>query len=676
MIARTPIRLLLAAMLCADIAAPRSAFAAAPPVIDTRTPVVFAPEVEARVSEVLERSREAKRTRWAERMGRELDEVTRITGIDDATRKALQPLVNDLIASSSREWFPKFRDWLRNYISPYADQLETVEQFLSQTEIFANMDWFGGYFRPFEDPRWLEGLKRAMTPEQSAALEKALAEKKQAVEKETGEILQRSIEQTRAQQEAPLLTTCDAIKAALTLNEDRAAELRTLAKRAVAAPLDRVRARAARNLLGMEESQRQQVVASGQLQVPFEEADHEMQRAAWEAGLATLLSPTEQSRLRATQDEFRELRLRSMSRVLLTQLDEVVAFTAGQRGPLLPLLERALRAESSLLPQQNVPGFFRLSLPKLMASARRVEAKDLAAILDATQLARWQEACSGKELASQAFGTGVRLLAAPPSAAPADPPPNLDDAEQLEQTISDHLYELALKEHRRLLAVHLLKVEDVARTAGLPAEASAILTTAARGTAEAELTAWKITVEQNVRLQFRDIPPDSIRQRLANLNRFPIVRGRVTNNPATELWNTTLQSTLTDAQRAAWQKELDARAAYRDGTIAVLLMTEFHRIAGLSKEQWKQLEPRIAAAMKEYGPDVTAMFSPFNTSNWYLQGYALFVLIGGVPEAELKTILTTAQWEHWSASTEFANIANYWENVQRMHQNRVRSKTE
>lgn len=674
MITRTTIRLLLAALLCVAIAAPRQALAAAPPASEAPPQVSFPPEIEKRLSEVLDQSRAAKGRQWDERMSRELDEVTRLTGLDEAARKGLQPLVAELVASSLREWQPKFRAWLRNYLSPYADEVETAGQLLSQTEMLTNMDWFGGYHRPFEDPRWREGLRRVLTPEQDAALEKASAGKKAAIAKETGEILQRAIEQTRAQQEAPLLTMCEAIEATLNLTEERAAELRALARQAVAAPLEKVRARAARNLLAMEESQRQQVVASGQLGVPFEESDHEAQRTAWEAGLARVLSPVEQIRVRATQDEHTDLQIRTMARVLLTRLDESVAFTAAQRGPLLPLLERALRGDPSVLPDAGSPGFLRFNLPKFIAVARRVEAKDLAAILDTAQQARWQEACSGQGLALQPFGIGMRVLGAAPAAVPATPSRKVDDAEELERAISDHLYEQSLKEQRRLLAMHLLKVEDVARTAALSADASATLATAARGAAEAELAAWKPRFEQNIRAQLRDTPPEYIEQRLASLTRFSVIGQREGNPEARALWDATVQAVLTEAQQAAWQKQLDARAAYRDGTIVTLMMTELHRMVGLSKEQRRQLESRLATVMKEYGPDASALFS-YNPSSWYLQGYPLFVLLNGIPETEFRAIFTKAQWEQWSQSSAYQQSKQYWDNVQRLHQNRMRTKT-
>jgi hypothetical protein len=165
-----------------------------------------------------------------------------------------------------------------------------------------------------------------------------------------------------------------------------------------------------------------------------------------------------------------------------------------------------------------------------------------------------------------------------------------------------------------------------------------------------------------------------LKLRLAGMDRFGSMRRTGTNTELGGLWDATVKAELTDAQRAAWQKELDARAAYRDQAIAALVMAEFDRRVALTAGQYSQLTPRVATMLKEYAPDIASMFSYSNGFTWYLASHSMFLPIAAVPETEMKALLSKEQWERWTGSQEFGNLTNYWENIQRIHTNRVREK--
>ena len=641
--------------------------------IDAKRQPNLGPEVEAKLTEFLGKANETKRRHWAERMQREIDELAETTGLGADARERLRPLVEQLIESSVRAWSPKFSEWLRSSLSPYVGQPEAVDQMLSQMDQPRYTDFFGGYFRPFEDPKWAEEIKAILPPAQTAAWEKARAERKDAVLRETAEVLKKAIEQTRAGQELALASKVESIKMALALTKDRAAQLDAIAKAAVETALGNVRKRAERNVLAMEKDQREEVVRSG-LHVPLEESDIAVQKGAWEAGVAKLLSAGEGSRLRGMQEEYRERQSKALAGVLIAQLDEQVAFTESQRAHLRPLIEREVRADPSVLPSENEQPYYQINLGKLFVCGRMVKAEELQTILDETQRQRWQEACSGKSSLPRSAVGMIRIFGAAAPAAPANPSARPGEPEDVENAISDHFYEKAATERKRLLAINVLKAEDAARVAGLSPPAARQLAIAARGTAEGELAVWKANTDQSLRSQLQDVTPENVKQRLASLDRYNYGRRSGGDSELGALWEATVQAELTEAQRAAWKKEIDARGGWRDEAIANLIMAELDRRIALTTEQWGKLEPQIGKMVKEYGPDIGTMFSSSYSNIWYLQSHSMFLPVMAVPEKELKDILSKEQWERWTGGVEFGNTTNYWENVQRMHTSRVREK--
>jgi hypothetical protein len=132
-----------------------------------------------------------------------------------------------------------------------------------------------------------------------------------------------------------------------------------------------------------------------------------------------------------------------------------------------------------------------------------------------------------------------------------------------------------------------------------------------------------------------------------------------------------LKSVFTPGQAKAWKTESDARSAYRQRAITTLIVSAFDQKTGISEDQWAKLEPKVADLLKEYGDEFGRYYISSPPTEWYLQSVTMFVPMAGIPEKDMKSILTADQWTRWSGSEEFGNASNYWENIQQTHQ-RVR----
>ena len=135
-----------------------------------------------------------------------------------------------------------------------------------------------------------------------------------------------------------------------------------------------------------------------------------------------------------------------------------------------------------------------------------------------------------------------------------------------------------------------------------------------------------------------------------------------------------METDLNADQKQAWQKQTDARATFHDHAIADLVMSEFDRKFQLTVDQENKLGPIIDGIVKDYSPDISQIFAFNNGLGWYMEPVYTLMPFAGVPEADLKAILTPDQMDHWKASQECANATSLWQNIQQMHNQRVPQK--
>jgi len=247
------------------------------------------------------------------------------------------------------------------------------------------------------------------------------------------------------------------------------------------------------------------------------------------------------------------------------------------------------------------------------------------------------------------------------------------EPEDVEKCISSFLYDKTAIERKRILAANILKAEDIVRAAGLNAEATAQLMAASRGATEESLTTWKWFIEQQIRSQLQEVTPQNVKQRLEGFEDFVFQRNYDTSTHS-GVWEKALQTELNDKQRASWTKETDARKLFHDQAIAELVMAEFDRKNQLTADQWEKLEPLVVGSVRDYSSDISRIFSFNNGVPWYLGGPYTLMPFAGIPDADLKAILSADQWNRWKGSSDCSNASNLWQNVQQFHNQRVPPK--
>ena len=528
---------------------------------------------------------------------------------------------------------------------------------------------FNGYpieMNPAHDAEWLQAVARIVKPDELAKWERHLAEEKAKFDKEIPNLLKGSIDQLAVQWKAGLDMVTSNLIITLGLSEERAKALEPAAKAAMERA-EKTYVRLAKEQLDkVDNAYREQILKQGRFYIPLEDSDLPQNDPSFKEALQQLLSPDEKKRLAAAQDERNARRVRSLGQIMIAEMDKRVAFTGSQRERLQPIAGRLLKNVEELFPANRINYGYNFGLEKFFAAGLSATDAELKAILDSVQLERWREVCKASTTANdqrRGITAGVVTTAA------AKEPQRKPEPEDVEMQISDYLQKKTVAERKRLLELMVVQAEDATRVAALPADVSANLQTAARGAVERALATWKSNTERNLRSNIQGVTPGNVKQRLASMEGYYYERNDNSTAGTQSVWKKTVAAKLNDAQRAAWQKEVDARKDYQWRAVASAVLAEFDRRIVLTTEQWNKLEPVLAQIVKDYSQDIENYFS--NTTPWYLQTYSTLLPVAGVPEKELKTILSKSQWDRWSGE-DLANAMNYWENIEQNHKSRVK----
>jgi hypothetical protein len=624
---------------------------------DAASSVTLAPEVEAKLKELLERTKVKKGEAWDAQMKKEIDEIATVSGLSDAGRQSLSAAAKQAIAASLQNWAPTLPDVVRRQLARLPKQSAMAMIVQAQDQLSEVLDWSDVSSQstaPDQQDVWTKALHQTLTPTQLDAWSQSQSKQKDEIEKQIADVLKNGADRTHDQQTNVMMNECKSIESTLKLPPDRAAQLEAFAKAAVSQTVDKGRAQEEKALLAMNEDQRRQMLTSNFYMEPSPD-DTPAQMPAWKDGLAHLLSADEQARLQALKDDRKTRREHVMSLVMVMLLDDKIALTSTQRDKLQPVAEGLVKDIPQLYPQGNPGDYYSVSTDVFYAASTKATDVELKPILDVVQLKRWHELASAETPLE-----GMRKPVAIPGT------PNDDEPEDVEKAISNFFYEKTESQRKEMLETNTLKAEDASRVAGLSAESAERLEAAAAGATEQSLMTWKWFTEQQIRSQLQGLTPQNVNQRLDGLQDFFFQR-RFGMNNRQDIWDQTVQSELTEQQLDAWKKETDAREDYRGKAIAAVVLSEFDRQAHLTDDQWDKLNPLVVGVLNDYSQGITQVFSNMNGTPWYLGGNYNLIPLMGVDNQQLQAVLTKDQMDLWTGSQEFANASNLWQVVKQMH---------
>ena len=629
----------------------------------------FSAEVENRFAEVLEKAREEKSKDEAARLKKEMALMVKVTGLDEAGQNALEKPGAEAVEHSTKNWRGKIEQFYRTNWGGNLS-VETLEQMLTEIAGIVRSPYGADYVKSWDQSVYQEALAKTLDAKQAETWKKDVDERRRKFDEETKGVLAATKARYREQDAQAISGTVSVIAQTVPLDEERTKKLQKLGEQAADKSSDITKEKARRMLLGYEEAGRKQAIRSNSLYITPDETNGPERQAVWKDGLKEILTPEETQRWETALAQRTERKIARLAQMLVWALDQAVAFTATQREQIRPIAERCVREKKTLLAEPRGNSYTSYSVETFYLAAAAAKDADLQKILDEKQLARWK-AVSSKKTSAQRLAT-IRARAA--SASKERAKLAAFEPEELENAISDQLAEMADREKETALANFLLQADDAIRVAGVEGKAAQRLQTAARGAMEADFESWRESWATNIRSQLQGATPADFQQRLQNIGLNSINRRRPSASGGKDgIWEKTVAAELTEAQRAAWKKETDARDVDEQRTVFVTILGEIDRLCMLTEEQRGKFEPLLSGQLKEYDQDLRSMFSQGN-NGWFLAGYYILTPVAGLPEKELRTILSDTQWKALSGSQQFSNGARYWDNIEQNHKRRVKAK--
>ena len=626
------------------------------------------PEIAAKCTEFLNKVNAARRKELDLRMATEIADLAKATGLGPEGVKSLQAAAATAEDASQADLLAKA---LEMYTKVYnkmdarglaeLDQPAMVER-AARPESGFDASVF--YTHAVDQPAWKDALAHTLTPEQATAWQKSQADKNGAVSKEFEDLLDRQADQIRTSISGPVLLERNKIIDTLDLPDERADAFTALANKAIDASMDIWRKEARKQYLSNQENARAVFGRGRTVYFSNRGEDKPEHQAVWTDGVAKLLNADERAKLETSQGTQRKRRTHALAMLMLTLMDEKVAFTTSQRPKLEPIMERLVQNVDEFYPRQDRNNeYFNLNPTSFYRVAAAAKPEEMRGLLDDLQWKHWQDASREKNPSNDEDEEEAL-----PSPTPAGVAAAIEEPEDLEQLVSNYLATKAAAQRKELDAAMQLQAEDAGRVAGLPPATAERLRTAAHGAAEAALANWSSSAEQSVRGQVQGATREMLQQRLGNNNRYYFDRATPKEQA---VWKTAVKHDLTQAQQDAWQAEGDARAQYSDDAVTQFVLAEFDRNFVLTGEQWDRLTVLLAKTMHDYRPDISQMFS-YNSPQWFLTSYYMFLPFHAIPEDDCKAIIGKERYDHWTESSGYRYSVQYWNNLKQTHSQRTK----
>ncbi|MCB1229773.1 MAG: hypothetical protein KDN19_05885, partial [Verrucomicrobiae bacterium] len=508
---------------------------------------------------------------------------------------------------------------------------------------------------PTELPAWTEALEKTLTPSQQAAwqAEQALWEEEES--KRIAEAIENTADSYKPQFEASFDPRIADVIGSLNLEEDRAKAVRTAGEKAIEQSLDNWKKRAREWLDTLSDEQRRNYTEQGRVPLGFDDSDEAQNQPAWKEVFETILTEDERKLWETWQRNREERRRGALSGLIVAEIEEWVGIDPQQWEKIANVCSE----QAEVLGVQFDEQHFYMSVADIARALRALDSKKIKQILDETQWTRWEKAIAMLESRGHSRSQNAKI----------PEPPKQAGAMYVENAITEVLYHRNREVTEENLLRTVSEIEVCGKAAQLTPEIVSQLETAAKGAIEVVTNRWDSDYTRFVRQRVRGADAQTIHRQLAGTSNY---RTRMENPLDSNLWKNNLKWKLTPSQLELWKEASEKRSQRRNAAIAAMIGSFFESRFGLNADQAIAFDQKLERSLETYGPDIEMMFGSYD-SPWYLQYYSIGTPVMGIPEKELKEILNKDQFDLWESMFR-QNAANYWDNVERYHDQRVKSE--
>ena len=226
-----------------------------------------------------------------------------------------------------------------------------------------------------------------------------------------------------------------------------------------------------------------------------------------------------------------------------------------------------------------------------------------------------------------------------------------------EERVSEYLQNLAQEERKNWSEKMRALVSDIDRVCQLSDPQRERLSLAAKGAVDSGLNRWRANMETWVRDKARNVQGD-IEQFLAGVGSVRFGETAKAWEPEhQEVWESTLSTVLNDAQRKAYQDDIQQRFAFKHESVARALVADLDRTLRLSEKQRGELLTLLTPVAATYWERLEAWAGDEENLPYHQLG----ALLGAVPVEERDKVLNEAQRKGWDQF--FERFDGAWQSI-------------
>ena len=165
--------------------------------------VTLAPEVEAKLKELLDKTKVKKGEAWDTQMKKEIDDIATATGLSDAGRQTLAAAAKQAIAASMQTWAPDLPEVVRRQLARLPKESAVAMIVQAQDQLGAVLDWSDVSSQskaPDQQDVWTKALHQTLTPAQFEAWSQSRSKHKDEIEKQIADVLKNGAGRTHDRQ--------------------------------------------------------------------------------------------------------------------------------------------------------------------------------------------------------------------------------------------------------------------------------------------------------------------------------------------------------------------------------------------------------------------------------------------------------------------------------------------
>lgn len=612
---------------------------------------------EMKLEGILANNETTRRQQFDSMLEEHLSRIESSLELDEEIVETLRAAGEKAVDASMEDWKNSATELFRRLPAPNREAIAKSNRFSFNVEDVTS---------PTDTEPWQAALEKTLTPAQQASWEAELAMWDDEQAEQLEQMIEATAENYAPQFKANLDPRVADIIATLSLEEKRAEAFRTAAEDAIQQSMDVWKERAREWLDQLSDSQLRNYMQQGHVPLGYNESDAADKQPAWTEAFRNILTPDERQRWEEAQENRERNRLEAIGELAVALVEEWVGIAPDQWETIAALC----RKPSERLATQFNEQHYYIGINEFSDVLATVDDKKLAEILDEAQQERWEMATK-QILANLNNNRGVINLAGnnagqPPAkeAIPAGPSPRF-----VEKAITDLLYQRNQQKHQEYLLICRSEIAVCAKAAGVDEALIPRLETAAKGSIAMVVNRWDSNFSRYVRQRANGANPRTIHQQLAGVGNY---HSNAEEPLETNDWQKYLEQVLEPEQLKLWQEASALREERRRRAIGGMVSAFFETRLGLGMEQANKFQEKVAKALKTYGPDIDRMFRSHN-SPWFLQYYTIGIGAMGIPDEELKSLLTKDQFDVWEQQF-FGNASNYWGNIEQYHESRMKAE--